>query len=86
MKVALLAIGLLGAAGCARPAESKVRDQAAAAFDCADYALHVEEVGPDEYRASGCGQELIYACTSTTPRDAATGGDEGSVACVRRPE
>ncbi len=33
-----------------------------------DYALHVEEVSPDVYRASGCGQELIYACRPTARR------------------
>jgi hypothetical protein len=89
MKVALLAIGLLGASGCVRPAEGLVRDQAAAAFGCAEYALNVEEVGPDEYRAAGCGQELIYACKPTAPREVAAGGssaDESVMECVRRPE
>jgi hypothetical protein len=94
MRFALLALGLLGAAGCARPAEGVVRDQAAAAFACADYALHVEEIGPDEYRASGCGQELIYACKPSAPhRTAHAGagssgdvGDEAVMECARRPE
>jgi len=36
--------------------------QAAAAFSCAEYALEVEEIGPDVYRASGCGMQQIYAC------------------------
>ena len=67
MKVALVAFGLLGLAGCARATEGMVRDQAASTFACADYALQVEEVGPDVYRASGCGQELIYACRPAAP-------------------
>ena len=58
----LLAIGLVSLAGCARASETVVREQAAAEFACADYALEVQEVGPEEYRASGCGRELIYAC------------------------
>src|SRR5580700_11296339 len=65
MKLVLLllpVIGLAGLAGCARASETVVREQAAAEFACADYALEVQEVGPEEYRASGCGRELIYAC------------------------
>ncbi len=62
MKVVIFAFVLLGAGGCARASETLVREQAAVAFSCADYALEVEEVGPEEYRASGCGRELIYAC------------------------
>jgi hypothetical protein len=88
MKGALVVLGLLGAAGCVRPAEGVVRDQAAAAFACADYAMQVEEVGPDEYRASGCGQELIYACKPSAPRQAgdAEFGDEAAMVCTRRPQ
>lgn len=67
MKVAAAAFGLLSLTSCVRAAESVVREQAATAFACADYALHVEEVGPDVYRAAGCGQELIYACRPTAP-------------------
>lgn len=62
MKVVFLAFGLLAVTGCVRATESMVREQAAAAFACADYALDVEEIGPDEYRAAGCGKALIYAC------------------------
>jgi hypothetical protein len=62
MRYAVLALGLSGLAGCVRASEGVVREQAAAAFACAEYALEVEEVGPDEYRASGCGQALIYTC------------------------
>lgn len=62
MRSVVLAVGLLGVTGCVRASEGLVREQAAAAFACADYALNVEEVGPDEYRASGCGQALIYSC------------------------
>ena len=62
MRSAVLALGLLGVAGCVRTAEGVVREQAAVAFSCADYALEVEEIGPEEYRASGCGQALIYTC------------------------
>ncbi len=107
MKVALAAFGrnacgalvaALALAGCVRPAESVVREQAAAAFTCADYALHVEEVGPDVYRASGCGQELIYACQPSAPRghaqtpdqaepreEVADVGAESAMECARRP-
>ena len=97
MKVAAAAFGLLWLAGCVRPAEGVVREQAAATFACADYALHVEEVGPDVYRAAGCGQELIYACRPTAPpqrsrsgevREAgevADVGDDAVMECERRP-
>jgi hypothetical protein len=80
MKVAVAALGSLALAGCARAAEGVVRDQAAAAFSCADYALHVEEVGPDVYRASGCGRELIYACRPVTSGQAAPPADPDEVA------
>jgi hypothetical protein len=91
MKVAA-AFGLLALTGCVRAAEGVVRDQAASAFACADYALHVEEVGPDVYRAAGCGQELIYACHPTAPSSpqAARGGevadvgDDAVMECERR--
>jgi hypothetical protein len=64
----LAAFGALAAlAGCVRASEGMVREQAAAAFRCADYALQVEEVAPEVYRASGCGQELIYACHAAAP-------------------
>lgn len=66
MRIALAAFGLFALAGCARATEGMVREQAASQFSCADYALHVQEVGPDVYRASGCGQELIYACQPVT--------------------
>jgi hypothetical protein len=95
MKVAA-AFGLLALTGCVRAAEGVVREQAAATFACADYALHVEEVGPDVYRAAGCGQELIYACHPTAPRlpasasaradDVADVGDDAVMACERRPQ
>lgn len=97
MKVALAAFGLLALTGCVRAAEGIVREQAASTFACADYALHVEEVGPDEYRASGCGQELIYACRPTAAqqharagsphetREPADVGDESVMECARRP-
>jgi hypothetical protein len=65
MKVVVLAFGLFAVTGCVRATEGMVREQAAAAFGCADYALDVEEIGPDEYRAAGCGKELIYACRPT---------------------
>jgi hypothetical protein len=85
---ALLALVALAAlAGCVRNAEGVVREQAATAFTCADYALVVEEVGPDVYRASGCGQELIYACKPSAPRpgQVADVGDEAVMECARRP-
>ncbi len=97
MKVALAAFGLLGLAGCVRATEGMVREQAASTFACADYALQVEEVGPDVYRASGCGQELIYACHPTAPRavpaatpagppeEVADIGDAPVMECARRP-
>jgi hypothetical protein len=92
MKVALAAFGLLGLAGCVRATEGMVREQAASAFACADYALQVEEVGPDVYRASGCGQELIYACRPTAPppadprsQEVADIGDAPVMECARRP-
>jgi hypothetical protein len=97
MKVAAAAFGLLSLTGCVRAAEGVVREQAASAFACADYALHVEEVGPDVYRAAGCGQELIYACRPTAPRTSAQAarateateiadvGDDAVMECERRP-
>lgn len=75
MRLVLASLGLLSLAGCVRDTEAVVRDQAAATFRCADYALRVEEVGPDVYRASGCGQALIYACRT-----------EPVAECARRPE
>ena len=101
MKVALVAMGLLTLTGCVRAAEGMVREQAASTFACADYALHVEEVAPDVYRASGCGQELIYACKPSTPRRAPAAeragdmsypdevadiGNDAVMECARRPE
>ena len=100
MKTALAVFALLCCGtGCVRASESLVRDQAATAFSCADYALTVVEVGPDVYRASGCGQELIYACHPTRPARAAQPGPSGTVAdtdsdvgdqaviaCARTPE
>jgi len=91
MKVAIAAFGLLGwvaCAGCVRVAETTVREQAAEDFACMDYALSVEEVGPEVYRASGCGQELIYACRATRPRVhrelvADDVGDEPVMSCAR---
>jgi hypothetical protein len=62
MRRAVVAVGIIVLAGCVRGTEGLVRERAASDFACADYALQVEEVGPDVYRASGCGQELIYAC------------------------
>ncbi len=74
MKVVLAAFVVLAGTGCVRAAEGVVREQAASAFACAHYALHVEEIGPDVYRASGCGQELIYACQERLPRRAGPDG------------
>jgi hypothetical protein len=93
MKVAVAAFGLLALTGCVRASESVVREQAASAFACADYALDVEEVGPDVYRAAGCGQELIYACHPTVTHSPAVSGaradadvrDDAVIACERRP-
>jgi hypothetical protein len=62
MRVVVAVFGILAGAGCVRASESTVREIAGQAFNCADYALSVVEVGPDVYRASGCGQEVIYAC------------------------
>lgn len=67
MKTAIVVLGLSLVAGCVRVTEGAVRDQAASDFACADYALTVVEIGPDVYRATGCGQELIYACRSERP-------------------
>jgi hypothetical protein len=92
MKVALVAFGLCGCVGlaaCVRASESTVREAAAAQFGCADYALTVVEVGPDVYRASGCGQELIYACRPTRPaptQDPDDTGDQSVITCARTPE
>ena len=77
MRIALLALVLLAPLGCARAGETLVRDQAAHEFACADFALTVVEVGPEVYRASGCGQELIYAC------ETARVDDEPVVTCSR---
>ena len=62
MRSALLLALVPLLSACVREAEGIVRERAATEFACAHYALQVEEVGPDVYRASGCGQELIYAC------------------------
>jgi hypothetical protein len=87
MKAALAVVVLLASGGCVRAAETTVREQASAAFACADYALSVVEVGPDVYRASGCGQELIYACKPSAPPSGATdeAGDEAVITCAREP-
>jgi hypothetical protein len=73
MRHVFAAVGIVWLAGCVRGAEGLVRERAASDFACADYALHVEEVGPDVYRASGCGQELIYACRPARARRHAHG-------------
>jgi hypothetical protein len=99
MKVALAAFGLFALTGCVRATEGLVREHAAAAFSCADYALHVEEVAPDVFRASGCGQELIYACRPAVPQpharagveaaepdEVADRGNETVMECARRPQ
>jgi hypothetical protein len=91
------AAGIVLLAGCVRGTEGLVRDRAALDFACADYALHVEEVGPDVYRASGCGQELIYACRPIAVRRHAHGAaappsedeftdtaEEPAMECARR--
>jgi hypothetical protein len=105
MRVVIVAlVGLLafavagGGAGCVRASESVVREKAAAAFSCAEYALDVEEIGPEEYRASGCGRELIYAChrplrggtSSPSAGEPAQEGELGNAGdepteCSRRP-
>jgi hypothetical protein len=72
MKCALVVLGLLALPACARPSEGIVRDQAAVAFSCAEYALEVQEIGPDVYRATGCGMETIYACHPVRPRSSGT--------------
>jgi hypothetical protein len=82
MRIAIAAIALLGSVGCVRVSETTVREKAAADFACADYALTVVEVGPDVYRATGCGQELIYACAPTRP-DARTADDFSDDAVMR---
>jgi hypothetical protein len=83
----LAPLALFALAGCVRNAEGIVREQAASAFRCADYALHVEEVGPDVYRAAGCGQELIYACKAAAPQPGrvADVDDDAVMECARRP-
>jgi hypothetical protein len=83
MKAGLAVFGVLLSAGCVRVPEGTVREQAAEAFSCAHYALTVVEVGPDLYRATGCGQELIYACQSTRPN---ARSEEPMVVCARTPE
>jgi hypothetical protein len=72
MKSALVVLGILALPACGRPAEGIVRDQAAAAFSCAEYALEVQEIGPDVYRAAGCGMEQIYACRLVRARNSGT--------------
>jgi hypothetical protein len=79
MRIALLALVLLAPLGCARAGETVVRDRAGQEFACADYALTVVEVGPEVYRATGCGQELIYACQTARVEDA----DEPVTVCSR---
>lgn len=89
MKVAVAAFGLVCLAGCVRVTESAVRDRAAHDFACADYALTVVEVGPDVFRAQGCGQELVYACRPTRPpvdHDADDVGDAAVMVCARTVE
>jgi len=89
MRIAIAGIALLGSVGCVRVAETTVREKAATDFACADYALTVVEVGPDVYRATGCGQELIYACVSTRPgaRDVPDDfSDDAVMRCARTPE
>jgi hypothetical protein len=89
MRVALAAFGLVVLAGCVRASEGTVREKAASDFACADYALTVVEVGPDVYRASGCGQELIYACHPSRPppgHDADDASDQAVIVCARTPE
>jgi hypothetical protein len=89
MKVAVAAFGLLGLVGlvgCVRTAETTVREKAADTFGCAHYELTVVEVGPDVYRATGCGQELIYACRSARAASGPDGEDEPVVSCLRTPE
>jgi hypothetical protein len=71
MRIVIAVLGLLAGAGCVRASEGTVREMAGNAFNCADYALSVVEIGPDIYRASGCGQELIYACAPVSPGRAA---------------
>jgi hypothetical protein len=99
MRRAVVAVGIIVLAGCVRGTEGLVRERAASDFACADYALEVEEVGPDVYRASGCGQELIYACRPAVVRrrvhreaEEAESDDEFSdraqqppMECARRP-
>jgi hypothetical protein len=86
MKVAIAAFGLLGCVGCVRVGETTVREQASHDFACAHYALSVVEVGPDVYRATGCGQELIYACTpvpAAASEESEEAGEAGAVSCAR---
>ena len=83
MRGALAVFGLLCGAGCVRVPEATVRERAAADFSCAHYELTVVEVGPEVYRASGCGQELIYACRSIPPN---ARSEEPLVVCARTPE
>lgn len=89
MKVAVAAFGLflvMSVMGCVRATEGAVRDAAAHDFACADYALTVTEVGPDVFRASGCGQELIYACRASRPavdREEDDVGDQSVMVCAR---
>ena len=89
MKVAVAAFGLLGLlplSACVRVSETTVREKAANEFACAHYALTVVEVGPDVYRATGCGQELIYACQPTrplAPDDESDFSDQAVMSCTR---
>ena len=88
MRAAICVFGVLCCAGCVRASEGLVRDKAATDFGCADYALTVVEVGPDVYRASGCGQELIYACHAPRPALSAAPDERApaGVVCARTPE
>ncbi|APR86969.1 hypothetical protein A7982_12318 [Minicystis rosea] len=90
MKVAVAAFGLLAVlplSACVRVAETTVRERAANEFACAHYALTVTEVGPDVYRATGCGQELIYACQPTRPQaEDGDFSDQAVMVCERMVE
>ena len=83
MKLTPFALALLASGGCVRPAERQVREVAVRAFNCADYALSVVEVGPDLFRVTGCGQELIYTCRPATREEA---GERQASPDVDRPK
>lgn len=81
MRVVIAAFGVLGCVGCVRATEGAVRDQAAGDLACIPYALTIVEVGPEVFRASGCGQEVIYTCVQGRAADG-----EPAVSCARTPE